>query len=48
MSHFAAVSLNELRDPFDRFILANAAQLGVLLVTADRAITKAGTVEIVW
>jgi len=48
MSHFDAVPLNELRDPFDRFILATAAQLGVPLVTADRAISKAGTVEIVW
>lgn len=48
MTHFGAVPLNDLRDPFDRFILATAAQLGVPLVTADRAITKAATVEIVW
>ncbi len=48
MTHFDAVPLNDLRDPFDRFILATAAQLGVPLVTADRAISKAGTVEIIW
>jgi PIN domain nuclease of toxin-antitoxin system len=48
MTHFGAVPLDGLRDPFDRFILATAVQLGVPLVTADRAIAKAGTVEIVW
>jgi PIN domain nuclease of toxin-antitoxin system len=48
MTHFDAVPLDELRDPFDRFILATAAQLSVPIVTADRAISKAGTVEIIW
>ena len=48
MTHFDAVPLNDLRDPFDRFILATAAQLGVPLVTADQAISKAGTVETIW
>lgn len=48
MTHFVAVPLNELRDPFDRFILATATRLGAPLVTADREISKAGTVEIIW
>jgi PIN domain nuclease of toxin-antitoxin system len=48
MMHFDAVPLEDLRDPFDRFILATAAQLGVPLVTADRSISKARVVEIIW
>ncbi len=48
MNHFGAIPLKDLRDPFDRFILATAAQLGIPLVTADRAISKTGTVKIVW
>ena len=48
MIHFDAVPLDELRDPFDRFILATAAQLSVPLVTADRSISKAGIVETIW
>ncbi len=45
---YAAIPLKDLRDPFDRFILATAAQLGIPLVTADRVISKTGTVKIVW
>lgn len=48
MIHFDAVPLNDLRDPFDRFIMATAAQLGVPLVTTDRAISRTGTIEIIW
>ena len=48
MTHFGSVPLDDLRDPFDRFILATVAQLGVPLVTADRSISKAGVVEIIW
>lgn len=48
MMHFDAVPLNDLRDPFDRFILATAIQLGIPLVTADRAISNAKTAEIIW
>lgn len=48
MTHFDTVPLDDLRDPFDRFILATAAQLDVPLVTADRSISKAGLVEIIW
>jgi PIN domain nuclease of toxin-antitoxin system len=48
MMHFDRVPLNDLRDPFDRFILATAAQLRVPLVTADRAIAKTGMVDIIW
>lgn len=48
MMHFDAVPLNDLRDPFDRFILATAIQLGIPLVTADRAISNTKTAEIIW
>jgi PIN domain nuclease of toxin-antitoxin system len=48
MEHFDRVPLAELADPFDRFILATAAQLRLPLVTADRAISAAQVVEIVW
>lgn len=47
MAHFGAVPLEELRDPFDRFILATALQLKAPLVTADRAIAATGAAEIV-
>ncbi len=46
--HFDRVPLAQLADPFDRFILATAAQLRLPLVTADRAITAAGIAEVVW
>jgi PIN domain nuclease of toxin-antitoxin system len=48
MEHYDRVPLSELADPFDRFILATAAQLRLPLVTADRAISAAQVVEIVW
>ncbi|MGH3910608.1 MAG: hypothetical protein ACRDRM_07225 [Pseudonocardiaceae bacterium] len=48
MMHFDSVPLDDLRDPFDRFILATAAQLRIPLVTADRAITKTGMADIIW
>jgi PIN domain nuclease of toxin-antitoxin system len=48
MEHFDLVPLPELADPFDRFILATAAQLRLPLVTADRAVAAAGQVEVVW
>ena len=48
MEHFDRVPLAELADPFDRFILATAAQLRLPLVTADRAISAAGVAEILW
>lgn len=38
MTHFGIVPLADLRNPFDRFILATAMQLNVPLVTADHAI----------
>jgi PIN domain nuclease of toxin-antitoxin system len=44
MDYFARVPLIELADPFDRFILATAAQLRLPLVTADRAMSKTGVV----
>lgn len=46
--HFDSIPLSDLRDPFDRFVLTTAAQLGVPLVTADRAISQTGGVEIIW
>jgi PIN domain nuclease of toxin-antitoxin system len=48
MRYFDIVPLDDLRDPFDRFILASAIQLGVPLVTADRAISNTKSVEIIW
>jgi PIN domain nuclease of toxin-antitoxin system len=48
MEHFDRVPLAELADPFDRFILATAAQLRLPLVTADRAVSAAGLAEVVW
>ena len=48
MEHFDRVPLAELRDPFDRMIVATAAQLRLPLVTADHAITRTGLVEIIW
>jgi PIN domain nuclease of toxin-antitoxin system len=48
MLRFEEVPLAELRDPFDRVILATAIDLGLPLVTADRAISKTKAVKIVW
>jgi PIN domain nuclease of toxin-antitoxin system len=48
MKHFDRVPLADLADPFDRFILATAAQLELPLVTADRAIRKTNVVEVIW
>lgn len=48
MRYFDLVPLGELRDPFDRFIVATAVQLGAPLVTADREISKAGAVRTIW
>jgi PIN domain nuclease of toxin-antitoxin system len=48
MMHFDVVPLNDLRDPFDRLILATAVQLGVPLVTADRAMSNTKATEIIW
>lgn len=48
MAHFDQVPLGDLRDPFDRCIVATALDLGLPLVTADRAITATKAVEIIW
>lgn len=48
MMHFGSVPLDDLRDPFDRFILATAVQLRIPLVTADRAIAKTKMADIIW
>ncbi len=48
MEHFDRVPLADLADPFDRFILATAAQLGLPLVTADRAMSKAQVADVIW
>lgn len=47
MTYFEHVPLAELADPFDRFILATAAQLHLPLVTADRAMSKTGVVPVI-
>jgi PIN domain nuclease of toxin-antitoxin system len=48
MEHYDRVPLAAVKDPFDRFILATAAQLRLPLVTADSALAAAGLVEVVW
>jgi len=48
MEHYDRVPLSVVKDPFDRFILATAAQLRLPLVTADRAVSAAGLVEVIW
>ena len=47
-AHFGVVPLADLHDPFDRFIVATAAQLHTPLVTADGAIRAADAVEAIW
>lgn len=47
VENFTRVPLAELADPFDRFIVATAAQLGLPLVTADRAILRTGAVPVI-
>jgi PIN domain nuclease of toxin-antitoxin system len=47
MEHFDRVPLKKLGDPFDRFILATAAQLQLPLVTVDRAMSKTDITEII-
>ena len=42
------VPLEQLGDPFDRFILATAAYLRLPLVMKDRAVTATGIAEIIW
>lgn len=48
MMYYDVAPLHDLRDPFDRFILATAVQLGIPLVTADRAISNTKTAKIIW
>jgi PIN domain nuclease of toxin-antitoxin system len=45
---FDRVPLTALADPFDRFILATAAQLRLPLVTADREMSNAHIASIIW
>lgn len=47
MEHFTRVPLVDLADPFDRFILATAAQLRLPLVTVDRAMSRCGAVQVI-
>jgi PIN domain nuclease of toxin-antitoxin system len=47
-SHFEAVAWPALRDPFDRFIVATSLEIGVSLVSADRAIREVGGEAVVW
>jgi PIN domain nuclease of toxin-antitoxin system len=45
---FEDVPRDQLRDPFDRFIVSTALAEGLPLVSADRAIGALGVVEVVW
>lgn len=51
VAYFDSAELAALRDPWDRLITATAIDLGIPLVTKDRAITtigEAGAVEVTW
>ena len=51
VAHFDSARLAALRDPWDRLITATAIDLGIPLVTKDRAITavaETGAVEVIW
>jgi PIN domain nuclease of toxin-antitoxin system len=48
MEHYDRVPLSVVKDPFDRFILATAAQLRLPPVTADRAVSAAGLAQVIW
>jgi PIN domain nuclease of toxin-antitoxin system len=47
-AYFEAVAWPALRDPFDRFIVATSLELGLALVSADRAIREVGGAAVVW
>lgn len=51
VAHFDSAALAALRDPWDRLIMATAIDLGVPLVSKDRAITavaETGAVPVIW
>lgn len=51
VAHFDSAALAALRDPWDRLITATAIDLGVPLVTKDRAITavaETSAVQVIW
>jgi PIN domain nuclease of toxin-antitoxin system len=48
MTEFERVPLEDLGDPYDRFILATAAHMRLSLVAKDRAITSSGVVDVIW
>lgn len=51
VAHFDSAVLAALRDPWDRLITATAIDLGVPLVSKDRAITavaETGAVQVIW
>jgi len=45
---FEDVPRDQLRDPFDRFIVSTALAEGLPLVNADRAIRALDVAEVVW
>ena len=51
VAYFDSAEMAALRDPWDRLITATAIDLGVPLVSKDRAITavaEAGAVQVIW
>jgi PIN domain nuclease of toxin-antitoxin system len=46
--HFEDVPRDQLRDPFDRFIVSTALADGLPLVSADRAIRALDGLDVVW
>lgn len=45
---YTAIDREQLKDPWDRFIVATAQTLQLPLVTADRAIRSSGLTETIW
>jgi PIN domain nuclease of toxin-antitoxin system len=48
MDHLERFPREVLADPWDRLIVATASQLGLPLVSRDRAISVAGVVQVIW
>jgi PIN domain nuclease of toxin-antitoxin system len=46
--HFEDVPRDQLRDPFDRFIVSTALAEGIPLVSADRAIRALDGLDVLW
>lgn len=48
LDHFGDPRMSQIRDPWDRLIVATAASQGLSLVTRDGQITASGLVRTIW